>query len=325
MKFITKNHEYLLVNFGGPRDLSEIEPFLKTLLTDKEVIRTRFPQVLHNLLFQRVAKKRAQVIRSDYEKIGGKSLIYEDTEKIASILQAELNVQVYTFHRYLSATHKEFFQKISKAKDLIVFPFFPQFSFATTGSIARFFHKHLPLSVTKKMKWIKSYPEHPSFIQSYQTKIHNYLKEKKLKEKECLLFFSAHGLPKKFIETGDVYQRECEISYLKIIEKFSKAQKRLCYQSKFGRGEWIRPYTDESCETILDWCEKKHVVFVPLSFTSDHIETLFEIEDLYLPIIRKKGLKAYRVPALNLEKYWINAIKDILEVSDLSTNSMLIR
>lgn len=306
--------------------MGEIESFLRALLTDKDVIRTRLPQPLHNILFNRIAKKRAKVIRPDYEKIGGGSPIFEDTEKIASLLRAELNTNIYTFHRYLPSTHKESMQKIVKAQNLIVFPFFSQFSYATTGSIAKFFQKYLPKGCTTKMRWIKSYAGDAAFVQSFQKKIRNFLKEKNLNEDECILFFSAHGLPQSFIEQGDIYQTECEISFKKIAEGFPKAQKRLCYQSKFGKGEWLRPYTDEACEEILDWCkDKKNIVFVPLSFTSDHIETLFEIEDLYLPIIRKKGLNAFRIPALNLERYWIDAIKKILKNTNLCNNSMLIR
>lgn len=101
---------------------------------------------------------------------------------------------------------------------------------------------------------------------------------------------------------------------------------RLCYQSKFGRGEWLRPYTNEACEEILSWHEgRKNVVFIPISFTSDHIETLFEIEKLYLPPIQKNGLSAFRCPALNLEPYWLNAILEILEEPNLHDNDSLIR
>ena len=101
---------------------------------------------------------------------------------------------------------------------------------------------------------------------------------------------------------------------------------QLCYQSKFGKGEWLRPYTNEVCEEILKWNEKrKNIVFVPISFTTDHIETLFEIEKLYLPLIEKNGLKAYRCPALNLEPYWIDALAEIAKGPILYDNHLLIR
>ena len=113
----------LLVNFGGPRALSEIESFLHALLTDREVIRTKIPRPLEYLLFSNVARKRAKTIAKDYELIGGKSPIFEDTEEIANQMQKHLGVKVLTFHRYLTATHQEFIDTInaSVAEEIRIF------------------------------------------------------------------------------------------------------------------------------------------------------------------------------------------------------------
>src|SRR5690348_14038570 len=103
---------YLLANFGGPRDLNEVEEFLIALLTDQELIRTPFPEFVHRFLFTRVAKKRTQKITPDYAKIGGKSPIFEDTEAIATEVGRMLGEKVWTFHRYLSQTHEGFIQSM---------------------------------------------------------------------------------------------------------------------------------------------------------------------------------------------------------------------
>jgi ferrochelatase len=314
--------KYLLVNFGGPRDLDEIPSFLESLLTDRDVIRTRFPTFFHNWLFGRIARKRALKIREDYHEIGGKSPIYFDTEAIKEALSRKLKAPVLTFHRYLPATHADSLKQIEKAKELIVLPLFPQFCYATTGSIARFFSPYFP----NQLRWIKSYAGHPAFIAAYQKRISDFLQENELAEEETLLFFSAHGIPKKFVKEGDPYEDECNLSYNKVMEAFPRIKSRLCFQSKFGRGEWLKPYTNEACEEILNWHEgRKKIVFIPISFTSDHIETLFEIEKLYLPIIREKGLNAYRCPALNLEPYWIDALAEILRGNEFHQNDALVR
>jgi ferrochelatase len=307
---------YLLVNFGGPRSISEIEPFLKELLCDRDVVRTKFPSFIHRLIFNNVAKKRALKIAADYEEIGGCSPIYFDTEKLAEKLSAKLHAQVITFHRYLPATHASSLQKIEQAKTVTVLPLFPQFSYATTGSIARFFSQLAP----NKLRWIKSYAAHPAFISSYQNRIRECMKC----EEETLLLFSAHGLPAISTLEGDVYQSECELSVSKVMQAFPKAKSILSYQSKFGKGEWLRPYTNEICEEILQF-QRKTVIIVPISFTSDHIETLFEIEKLYLPVIRKAGLVAYRCPALNLEDDWIDALAQIANETNLCNTQMLVR
>lgn len=313
---------YLLVNFGGPRNLDEVPEFLTSLLCDRDVIRTRFPTFFHNWFFGRIARKRAVAISKDYELIGGKSPIYFDTEAIARLLEEKLKSPVYTFHRYLPATHTDSLRQIAMEKELTVFPLFPQFCYATTGSIARFLNPHF----SGRLKWIKSYAAHPSFISSYQRRIKGFLKEQELKEEETLLFFSFHGIPQQFVDEGDPYEKECNATYEGVIKAFPKAKSRLCYQSKFGRGEWIKPYTEDSCENILSWHEgRQNIVFIPISFTSDHIETLFEIEKLYLPIIERKKLKAFRCPALNLEPYWVDAITEILKEKNLFKSIDLIR
>jgi len=318
---------YLLVNFGGPREVIEIEPFLKALLSDRDVIRTKFPTWLHNWFFGRIAKKRALEIREDYERIGF-SPIYKDTEAMREALESAFNSPVFTFHRYLPATHATSLFKIEecKQKEIRVVPLFPQFCYGTTGSIARFFSKRLSLAAAQKLRWIKSYAAHTAFIGSWHKRIAKFLVEKKLEEKNTILFFSAHGVPKIFIDEGDPYEEECEGSVSALMERFPNIPSRLAYQSKFGRGAWLLPSTEEECKNALAWAQgRREIVIVPISFTSDHIETLFEIEELYLPIIRSSGLNAHRCPALNLEPEWISALQTIASERDLCENQRLVR
>lgn len=320
--------QILLVNFGGPRTRGEIAPFLTELLCDRDVVRTRLPQFAHNWLFGRVARKRAMKIADDYDLIGGRSPIYFDTEAIADFLREKLDADVITFHRYLPATHTESLRKIeaSKKDSILVLPLFPQFCYATTGSIARYLAQKLASNTQNKLRWIASYAAHPAFIASYQKRIREYLAKQNLKEENVTLLFSAHGVPQVFTSEGDIYQSECERSFAEIRSAFPAALCRLSYQSKFGRGEWIRPYTDQVCGEADQWTgSRPNIVVVPLSFTSDHIETLFEIEKLYLPILREKGLSAYRCPALNLEPYWLEALAEITKSHTLVANQMLIR
>lgn len=319
---------YLLVNFGGPRTLAEVEPFLRSLLTDQDVIRTQMPAFLHNLFFNRVAKKRTPQSSKQYQEIGGKSPIYEDTEAVAAALSQRLNTKVLTFHRYLPSTHQNTFDAIKalSVDEIFVFPMFPQFTYTTTGSIARLFYRTLAPNLLFKLRWVKSYPTHPAFIALIQKRIDLFLQSLGLREEEVILLFSAHGLPKKCIETGDIYEMECNASFHKVMEHFPKALGRLAYQSKFGPDEWLRPYTVDVCEEILGWNQgRKHVIFVPISFTSDHVETLFEIEKEYMPIIADQGIVAHRLPAFNQGEDWVSTIHDILQEENFVTTPMLIR
>jgi protoporphyrin/coproporphyrin ferrochelatase len=317
----------IIANFGGPRSLTEIPSFLEELLTDPDVIRTSLPSSLHHFLFKRIAKKRALKIADDYKLIGGKSPIFEDTEWIAAMLGKKLSCPVLAFHRYLTDTHAAFLERIRslEAHSILVFPMFPQFTYATTGSIAKWFATHLCSKIVKKMDWIKSYPSHRSFVTVFQNTIRDFLKEKGIVEEEALLLFSAHGMPKKFICEGDIYQKECERSFQNISQGF-QTKSLLAYQSQFGKAEWIGPSTLSLCERPHSWIgRRKQVVIVPLSFTSDHIETLFEIEQQYVPLLHKAGIQAYRCPALNRRDDWLEAICSILKDSHFASNQMLIR
>lgn len=318
----------LLVNFGGPRNLEEVQPFLTELLTDIDVIRTPFPRFFERWLFKKVAIKRSEKVLHDYAKIGGKSPIFEDTEAIAAALASRIQLPVLAFHRYLPATHSQFFNCIRSIEDkrLLVLPMYPQFSYSTTGSVARFFSNHLSHSITQKMHWIKSYGAHICYVQAMQNCIRDFLASHQLKEEEVFLFFSAHGLPKQFIEQGDPYEEECHHSYQAIREAFPKALSLLAFQSKFGPGEWLHPYTSELCAKPSLWRQsREHIVFVPLTFTTDHLETLFEIEETYLSTLRHQGLYAYRCPALNRRSDWINALASLLQSPLSYPNHALIR
>jgi protoporphyrin/coproporphyrin ferrochelatase len=319
---------YLIANFGGPRNLAEVSPFLQALLTDREVVRSRLPAPVHALLFNAIARLRARRIRKDYQEIGGRSPIYQDTEAVASLIREKVREPVVTFHRYLIETHADFIKQIGavESEEIRVFPLFPQFTYATTGSVAKWFDEHLSRSVVNRLRWIKSYPAHPSFLRAHQQNIRQFLDKHQLKDQETILLFSAHGVPRKFVEQGDIYQKECQDSFHGVMEAFPGLLGRLSYQSKFGPGEWLRPYTSEVSAEVLSWSQgRSHVVFVPISFTSDHIETLFEIEQDYMPLVRQAGLQAHRVPGLTLNASWIEAIVDILSENNLCGNRMLLR
>lgn len=322
-----KMKSMIIVNFGGPRLLSEVESFLIALLTDTDVIRTRLPPIIHKWFFTRIAKKRALKVAEDYQLIGGKSPIFEDTEAVAKAVASHLKINILTFHRYLTETHASFIHQVADLlkEETVIFPMFPQFSFATTGSIARFFKNNIHEDHLKKMHWVKSYADHPAYATLLQNNIRTYLLEQGLKDEESILLFSAHGIPLQFVKTGDPYEEECKRSFEAVATAFPKIKCRLSYQSKFGRGEWLRPYTDEVCRDILEWSERRrHVIFIPLSFTSDHIETLFEVEQLYMPVIRTAGLSAHRCPAPNRSTAWTTTIAHIAQTSPLIPTDALI-
>lgn len=310
----------ILVDFGGPRSLDEIESFLIELLTDKDVVRNNLWSPLHRYLFKRVAKKRVLKVLPDYQKIGGKSPLYENTELLKEKLQSLLNEETLVFHRYLPQTHPTFFSSVQRFTSFRVVPLFPQFTYATTGSCAKFFARHLPDHLVQKMRWLKSYPAHPLFVRSWVSLIAPYL------EKDAFLLFTFHGVPEKFIHSGDLYLDECLTSYRAVMAFFPEYSSLYAFQSQFGPDTWIQPSTQEVCEKIERWAKPhQKIVVIPLSFTSDHIETLYEIDQIYLPILKANHYEAVRVPALNQTPLWIETLHQLFLSQDWCNTQMLIR
>ncbi|MGR3973799.1 MAG: ferrochelatase [Candidatus Rhabdochlamydia sp.] len=317
----------ILANFGGPRDLQEVKEFLIELLTDEDVIRTPFPRQIQTWLFRKIATRRAQRVVHDYSLIGGKSPLFEDTEQLALLLEAQTGRKVITFHRYLPLTHPHFLNKVLEVKEnsFTILPLYPQQSFTTTGSVARFFKTHLPSSVVSRFEWIASYAAHPAYIRAVQEVICKHLNTQGLDEESTFFLFSAHGLPQKFIKEGDGYEQECYTSYQAIMQRF-KAPSLLAFQSQFGLRKWLTPSTRDLCQHPHTWNQRRpHILIIPLSFTSDHLETLFEIEQEYIPLLKTHGVNASRCAALNQEKVWIEALIHILQQTDLCSNEVLIR
>lgn len=296
----------LIANFGGPRSLDEVPLFLRALLTDRDVIRTRLPKPLHSLLFRAIARKRAAQITPDYALIGGCSPIYADTETLA----ASLPFSTLTLHRYLESTHAATFASLElrPEAEIRVLPLFPQFSYATTGSLARLLARNLSPRTLRKLRWVKSYSTHPAFIRAWRAQLAPYA--------DHTLLFSAHGLPQAFADEGDPYPLEVQDT----VRALAFPHSHLSYQSKFGKGEWLRPYTDEVCRNPT-WAHNRPVAIAPISFTSDHIETLFEIEHQYLPLLRAQGLNAVRVSPPPL----MSALAEIATTSELVPTQMLVR
>lgn len=311
-----KKQGLLIVNFGGPRSLEEVRPFLKELLCDKDVVRSYLPAWAHNILFKTIANFRAAKIAQEYTHIGSKSPIWEDTQWLAHQIQLRFQGPVWTFHRYLSATHRGFLENVQLMHGLdqiLVMPLFPQFSYATTGSIARWMQQNLPKRVLSKLVWIRSYCQHPNFIGAYAKQLETFIQSKGLEHEELAALVSFHGVPLSFIEKGDCYYSECKQSFEALQTLFPKVQFHMSFQSKFGPGEWLRPYTEDACNNPKSWTARSKVVVIPLAFTSDHIETLCEIENQYLPPLRLAGLQAWRLDALNREPVWVDGFYQIIQ------------
>lgn len=323
-----KKIAYVLAHFGEPRNICEIRPFLESLLTNSDLIQTRYPKIYNQWLCKRLARKRAKKMRKNYIKIGGKSPIFFDTESIAHTLERKIDAPVLTFHRFLPDTYKDFIQQIHEidADEIRIFPLFAQFSYAMSGNIARFFSEHFHESILRKIRWIKSYPGNSFFLHAMQKKIIDIMEESSLLADETIFFFFAQGIPKQHIEKGDIYETECQISFTEIMKNFPYVLGKLGYQSNLSPKGCLKPHIMDLCHKIDEWSQgRKNLLLIPLSTTCDNIETVFEITYECTPLLKAQGYRVFQCPSLNQDNTWIDAIASIIEETNLLANQMLIR
>jgi protoporphyrin/coproporphyrin ferrochelatase len=311
---LNKKNAVVLLNLGGPDNLSSVRNFLFNLFYDPNIISLINP--FRWLLAKYLSLKRYEKAQEIYAKMGGGSTILPITLKQAQLLEIELEkdktqkFKVFTSMRYWHPFASEVIKKLEEFSpdEILLLPLYPQFSTTTTKSSLDEFSDLLKKSSLKStsLKSVCCYYNDPDFITAHV----NLIKKETAKIKgKYRLLFSAHGLPEKIIKKGDPYQFQIEETCSKIVEelKDSKLDHVICYQSKVGPLKWIGPSTEE--EIIKAAEENIAVIIAPIAFVSDHSETLVELDLEYKELFSEKSSKSYiRVPALNYDKNFIQAL-----------------
>ncbi|KAK3032029.1 hypothetical protein RJ639_036403 [Escallonia herrerae] len=335
----------LLLNLGGPETLHDVQPFLFNLFADPDIIRLpRLFRFLQRPLAQLISVLRAPKSKEGYAAIGGGSPLRKITDDQANALKMALEVKevhanVYVAMRYWRPFTEEAVQqarftftliKRDRITRLVVLPLYPQYSISTTGSSVRVLE-----SIFRKDASLSRLPY--SIIQSwYQregyTKSMANLIEKELQSfsnpNEVMIFFSAHGVPVSYVEdAGDPYRDQMEECIYLIMQELKSRQINndytLAYQSRVGPVQWLKPYTDE---VLVELGRKgvKSLLAVPVSFVSEHIETLEEIDMEYKELALESGIESWgRVPALGCTSSFITDLADAVIEALPSTKAML--
>ena len=312
----------LLLNLGGPDKLEDVRPFLYNLFSDPELIRLPSPllQAPRAWLISTLRFKKSQ---RNYKKIGGYSPLRQITEAQAEALRSQLQlnghaVNVYIGMRYWHPFSEEAIAQIKKDKieELVILPLYPQFSISTTGSSFRLLDRIWQIDPElQKIKYtvVPSWYDNSGYLQSMANLIAAKL-DRVNNPSEAYIFFSAHGVPVSYIEeAGDPYQKEIETCAALIMQKLNRPNPyKLAYQSRVGPVEWLQPYTEAAISELAEQGVKELVV-VPISFVSEHIETLEEIDIEYREIAEQAGIETFaRVPAPDTDPAFIEALVDIV-------------
>ena len=303
----------VLFNLGGPDRAESIKPFLFNLFNDSAII--SLPQPIRWCLAKIISWRRARIASEIYAQIGDKSPLLELTESQADALQTELNdldvAKVFVCMRYWHPMSEEIVQKVMHftPDHIVLMPLYPQYSATTTGSSLRDWKK-----ASEKAKLIVStsaiccYPTEAGWINAQTQLLENALK-KVSKGLRTRVLFSAHGLPKYIIKSGDPYKWQVERTAKAIVEQLGveKLDWAVCYQSRVGPQEWIDPSID--VELARAAADNMAVIIVPIAFVSEHSETLVELDIEYRREASRLGIIEYiRVPAVGTETAFIKGL-----------------
>lgn len=315
----------ILLNMGGPDSIESIKPFLQNLFSDRDIIKLG-PSFLQRPIASIVINKRLKSVIEAYSLIGGRSPLLDITNAQAKALEASLNslfttgqsrpsFKVYVGMRYWHPFIEDAVDHAIRdgMSRILALSLYPHYSNATTGSSVKRFE-----DVIKKYHVdhfsVKSWFNHPLYINALIEKIQAGLK---IFDKKPVVLFSAHSLPKKFIDKGDPYVDEIQGTINALLKKID-IQWRLSYQSKTGPVKWLEPTTEDMLYELAKQGVKDLLV-VPISFVSDHIETLYEIDILYRDMAKELGINLKRIESLNTSQKFIEALSDIVikNVKDL--------
>ncbi|AFY88372.1 MULTISPECIES: ferrochelatase [Chroococcidiopsis] len=311
----------LLLNLGGPDRLEDVRPFLFNLFADPEIIRLPFPWLQKPLAWwiSTVRTKRSQ---ENYKQIGGSSPLRRITEAQAQALQARLEekgqpTQMYIGMRYWHPFTEEAIARIKRdgIDRLVILPLYPQFSISTSGSSFRLLQQMWledPKLNSIEYTVIPSWYKQPGYLQAMAQLIAQEL-DGFSNPDAVHVFFSAHGVPKSYVEeAGDPYQQEIEECTALIMQTLNRPNSyTLAYQSRVGPVEWLQPYTEDAIQELGQQGVQDMVV-VPISFVSEHIETLQEIDMEYREVAESVGIHNFRrVPALNTHTQFIDGMADL--------------
>ncbi len=293
-----KKEAVILLNMGGPNNLDEVEMFLKNMFNDKNIL-TMKSDLLRKMVGGLIVFNRTESSQEIYRQLGGKSPIVGHTKSLVSKLQEKLgeNVIVDFVMRYTPPFATEVIERLNKEdiEKIYLIPLYPQQSSTTTKSSLEDFeeayHKDGGDAVLVE---IKHFFENKTYNQAIIEKIQEKIAGDEYKDFDII--FSAHGLPQKIVDAGDVYQKHVQ-KHVEILKEILHVQKmdfhevHLAYQSKVGPMAWLKPSLEDKLATVRN----RGVIIFPLAFTIDNSETDFELEVEYREIAEEMGFKEYRV------------------------------
>jgi ferrochelatase len=311
-----KKYAVVLLNMGGPDSLAAVEPFLRNVFSDHDIFKIPFGQKMFANL---IARWRAPKVRERYDRIGGRSPLNDWTDAQAALLGKMLGkefqeIDVNVAMRYWEPAIKDVAAALSKraCEKIVLLPLYPHYCASTTGSAFKEWERHYT-GDRSRLAYVDQYCENPLYISSINERIDETIERFPEGVRDQIqIVFSAHGIPERLVNQGDPYSDQIKQTVNGVMAQrgYSHAY-HLCFQSKVGPLPWLKPSTRDTLVGLAQ-NQQRQVLIVPISFVSDHIETLFELDIEYREIALNSGIEHYIVmPGLNASDTFVGALKDI--------------
>lgn len=304
----------LLLQMGGPDTLEAVKPFLLNLFSDREIIKLG-PAWLQPLIGRLIVSRRTAAVTGKYREIGGGSPIRSLTEAQAVAVAEQVGLPCYVGMRYWHPFTADTVQQIKAGgyQRLIAVSLYPHYSRATSGSSIHDLQRQVAASCPgMQLDIIDRFYDHPLYIQALVVLLAERLAEFP-SDGAAHILFSAHSLPQSFIDDGDPYLEHIQKNVELVMAHFQDVTHTLAFQSRAGPVKWLEPSTDQELVRLAEsGC--KNLLVVPLSFVSDHIETLHEIDIEYADEAYRLGITCFkRISALNCHPLFISCLADLIQ------------
>ncbi len=292
---MTTDTAILLLNLGGPVNLDQVEPFLAQLFGDRDLIRLPGPAWLQGPFARLIARLRAPGAKGRYAQIGGGSPLLRESAAQAAALRVALraagrNEAVKLCFRYAAPRAEGLLRALKRdgIRHLVPVTLYPHDCRATTGSSLRELVRLATAAGLEVLPGVDHYATDPDYLDAMEAPLREALAELP----GATVIFSAHSLPVRQIAAGDPYEREIHATRDALMARIGETPGGylLAYQSRTGPVKWLEP----PLKDVLERMGGKDVIVVPLSFVSEHIETLHELDIEYRHVADRAGIRTYR-------------------------------
>jgi ferrochelatase len=311
----------VLFQLGGPDTLEAIEPFLYNLFCDPDIIDFPFARLARKPLARLIARSRARHVQHHYSEIGGGSPIRKFTEQQAAALETRLRARgvdatCVVAMRYWHPFTAEAIARLEAAgcQELVLLPLYPQYSSTTSGSSLNEWKRQYHGGA--RVHTVAEFYRYPIYLQALVERVGETLARFGAGRDAVELVFSAHSLPLSVVEKGDPYPRQIEETVARVMALGGWPNPhRLCYQSKVGASKWLQPSLRGTLRELAA-AGTRQVCVVPVSFVSDHVETLGEIDHEARGLAQELGIERFEmVPGLNDSSTFIAALAELVEAA----------